>query len=61
MRWVKNDVDEIVCDLQSTSKKAPIVGFRPLRMRVGVAECGSGSRETYSFPRAREKVGLTVA
>ena len=25
MRWVKNDVDEIVCDLQSTSKKAPIV------------------------------------
>jgi len=60
----KNHVDEIMCRMQSTSKKAAIVGLRPLPMRMGVAECrrGSraGSRETYRVSRANKKVCLRV-
>ena len=33
----KNYVDEIMCCMQGTLKKAAIVGFGPLPMRVGVA------------------------
>ena len=44
-RWEKNHVDEIMCYLQGTSKEAPIVGFGTLPLRMGVAECRSGSRE----------------
>jgi len=52
-----NHVDEIMCRLQGTSKKAALVGFDPLPVRVGVAGAGvagtgvagarRGSRETH--------------
>jgi hypothetical protein len=51
-------VDEIVCRMQSPFEKAAIVGLRLLQMRVGVAECRSGSRETYRVSRGNEKVCL---
>jgi len=56
----KNHVDEIMCRMQGTSEKAAIVGLRPLPMRMGVAECRSGSRETYRVSRANKKVCLRV-
>jgi hypothetical protein len=36
----KNHVDEIMCRMQDTSKKAAIVGFDPLPVRMGVAGTG---------------------
>jgi hypothetical protein len=49
-----------MCCMQGTSKKGAIVGFRPLPMWMGVAECRSGSREAYRVPRADTKVCLIV-
>ena len=37
-------VDAVMRGMQGTSKKAAIVGFGPLPMRVGVAECRGESR-----------------
>jgi hypothetical protein len=56
----KNHVEEIMCSMQGTSKKAAIVGFGSLPMRVGVAECRSGSRKTYRVSRANKEVCLRV-
>ena len=56
----KNHVDEIMCCMQGTSKKAAIVGLRPLPMRMGVAGCRRGSRETYRVSRANKEVCLRV-
>ena len=53
-------MDEIMCCMQSSSEKAAIVGFRPLPMWVGVAECRGGARETYRVSRGNEKVCLRV-
>ena len=41
--------------MQGTSKKATIVGFGTLPMRMGVAECDSGARKTYRISRANTK------
>ena len=53
-------VDEIMCGVQGASKKAAIVGFGPLPVRMGVAECRSGLRKTYRVPRANKEVCLRV-
>jgi hypothetical protein len=47
MRAGEEYVDEIVCLMQGSSYKTAIVGFDPLPVRVGMAECRSGSREAY--------------
>ena len=59
-RWRRTHVDEIMCGVQGASKKAAIVGFGPLPVRMGVAECRSGSRKTYRVSRANKKVCLRV-
>jgi hypothetical protein len=43
----ENHVDEIMCCVQGTSKKAAIVGFGLLPMWMGVVGLRRGSRETY--------------
>ena len=48
-------VDEIMSRMQGTSKKAAIVGFGPLPMRMGVVGSRSGSRETYRGPRINKE------
>jgi hypothetical protein len=48
----------IMCCKQGTSKKGAIVGFRPLPMRVGVAERRSGKQEINSVPYANTRVCL---
>jgi hypothetical protein len=53
-------VDEIMCPMQGTPKKAKIVGFRPLPMRMGVGGCLSRSWKTYRVPRTNTKVCLKV-
>ena len=54
-------MDEIMCHLQGTSKEAEFVGFGSLSVRMGVAECRSGSRQCYCVPRANKKVRLNDA
>jgi hypothetical protein len=54
----KNDVDEILCDLQGASEKAEFAGFGSLPVWVGVAECRTESRAGHSVPRASRKVRL---
>lgn len=46
----KNHVDEIMSHMQVASKKAAIVGFGPLPVRMGVVGSRSGSRETCRGP-----------
>lgn len=46
--------------MQSTSKKATIVGLRSMPMRVGVAERRGAARESYCVPRADKKVCLRI-
>jgi hypothetical protein len=53
-----NDVDEIMCRLQGTSRQVEFVGFGSLPVWMGVAECRSGSREGYCVPRAHKKARL---
>jgi len=46
--------------MQSTSKKATIVGLRSLPMRVGVAERRGAARESYCVSRTNKEVCLRV-
>jgi hypothetical protein len=46
--------------MQSTSKKATIVGLRSMPMRVGVAERRGAALERYCVSRADKKVCLRV-
>jgi hypothetical protein len=57
----KNYVDEIMRRMQGTSKKAAIVGFGALPMRMGVAECRRESRETYRVPNVNQESCLRVS
>jgi hypothetical protein len=53
-----------MCRVQGTSYEDAIVGFRPLPMRMGVAECrsgsGEGSRETYRDPTLNQEGCLRI-
>jgi hypothetical protein len=51
----KNHVDEIMSLMQDASKKAAIVGFGPLRVRMGVVGSRSGSREPCRGPRINKE------
>jgi len=55
----KNHVDEIMSHMQVASKKAAIVGFGPLPVRMGVEGSRSGSRETCRGPRIHRLDSVT--
>ena len=48
-------MDEIMRRLQGTSKETEFVGFGSLPVRMGLAECRSGSREDHCVRRANKK------
>jgi hypothetical protein len=52
-------VDEIMSHMQVASKKAPIMGFGPLPVRMGVVGSRSGSRKTSRGPRINKEGCLT--
>jgi hypothetical protein len=53
-------VDEIMCHLQSTSKEAPVVGFDPLPVRMGMGGSPEGAWEPYRIPSINKEVCLRI-